>query len=268
MLRKYPLTTLFIIATICVDVVILFTDDRGSALLEDSGPRFYLYNFALPAQFSTLAIWTVIGSSQLLVRAAWVTLAFGCLLQLTWVVEAPDWSSDHTACNFIQFITVLCGTALLRWCGLSKPTNAKSPEPIRFSLIELFGWTMIVALWAFALRYALGEWFIVDAYLIVWIVVASISPMLLVPVLFSQLSTVWRLLWLTILYLMALVAYIVGSNFMDGPMPLWAFTMAVTQITYISAWWAVMRMDEAMQERQAVSEASREKLKVFEPDPR
>ena len=262
MFRNYPLTCLFIIATICVDLVLLLKADQdGGWFFAHSGPLFYVYNFALPAQCSLLAIWVVMGSGQLLVRAAYVTAAFGALLLLIGMSEGPATGSESVAFNFVQFFTVLCGSALARWGGIGIRTNA---EEIRFSLIEMFGWTMIVALWAFALRYALSG-MIVDIYLIEWFVGASLSPVLLVPILYCQLSTVARLLWLTSLYLFALSAYVVGSNFMIGPMPLWTFAMALTQITYISAWWAVMRMDEAMQERRAISAAIREKLAVFEP---
>jgi hypothetical protein len=262
--RDYPLTWLFIVATVCVDLVVLFTTDWGSALLEDSGLRFYLYNFGLPAQFSTLAVWGVMGKTHRLSRAAWIALAFGSLLLLTWTVEGPFLSGESMAFNFIQFFTVLGGTAIWRACGLGRPAYVESREPIRFSLVEMFGWTIIVALWAFALRYALGG-MIVDKYLIVWIAVASLSPVLLVPILYHQLTTVSRLLWLTSAYLLALLAYVIGQRYMNGPMPLWALSMALTQITYISAWWAVVRMDEAMQERRAVSKNARAKLAVFEP---
>jgi hypothetical protein len=263
MFHNYPLTWLFIIATLCVDAAVLFTSSWGSVLVEDAGPRFYLYNFGLPAQISTLAIWAVMGRGQVLVRATCVTFAFASLLLLTWVVEAPDWSSDHTICNFIQFFTVLCFTALLRWCGINKRVGAASRGPIQFSLIEMFGWMMIVALWAFALRFTSAEIF--DVYLVVWIVVASLSSVLLVPIMYTPLSTVPRLLWLTGLYLFALLAYAVGRRYMEGPMPLWALSMAIMQITYISAWWSVMRMDEVMQERRAVTADAREKLAVFDP---
>ena len=41
--------------------------------------------------------------------------------------------------------------------------------------------------------------------------------------------------------------------------------MGITQITYIAAWWAVMRMDEVMAERLAVSAASRVELALYDP---
>ena len=66
-------------------------------------------------------------------------------------------------------------------------------------------------------------------------------------------------------YLFALIAYAIGNRFMDGPLPFWALSMAITQITYISAWWAMLRTDEVMQERTAVTENARMKLSVYKP---
>lgn len=256
--RHYPLTWLFIIATVCVDLVILFTTDKSSAMLENAGARFYLYNFGLPAQFSTLAIWGVMGKTHRLARAAWITLAFGSLMFLTWLVEGPI-SGESFALNFIQFFTVAVAAALWRAVGFGRRS---SQEPIRISLVEMFGWTMVVALWAFAVRFALGG-AIVDAYTIVWIVAASVAPVLIVPVLYGRLSTVSRLLWLTALYLLAMLSYAIGTNYMEGPMPLWAFGMALVQLIYISAWWSMVRMDEALQQRHAVSENAQAKLAVY-----
>jgi hypothetical protein len=260
--RNYPLTWLFILATVSVDLALLFTTDWTSAQLEEAGLRFYLWNYLIPAQFSTLALWAVFGRAQRLTKAAWITLAFGSLLFLTWVVEGPL-SADSIAFNFIQFFVVLGGAALLRACGVGKNSDTVS-EPLRFSLIEMFGWTIVVSLWAFALRWALGG-LVVDAYLFAWIIAATIAPLVVTPILFANLSLGARPFALLAAYLFTLIAYAIGKRFMEGPMPLWALSMAITQITYISAWWAVVRTDEVMQERRAVSKVSREKLKVFDP---
>jgi len=114
------------------------------------------------------------------------------------------------------------------------------------------------------MRFA-GVDFLIDKYLIVWIVAASLAPLLLVPVLFGRVSTGWRLLGFLGVYIVTFAAYGVSAKWMDGPLPLWAFSMAITQITYISAWWAVVRMDEVMQERRAVIASSEQKLALYDP---
>jgi hypothetical protein len=165
--------------------------------------------------------------------------------------------------SFIQFFAVLLGVGLLKVGGVGKHLGS-SAESLRFSLVEIFGWTMIVALWAFALRFA-GVNFIIDAYWWVWIVTASVAPLVVTPILFANLSLGARPFALLAVYLFALIAYAIGKRFMEGPLPLWALSMAITQITYISAWWAVVRTDEVMQERRAVTAEANEKLKVFNP---
>jgi hypothetical protein len=259
--RNYPLTWLFVIATVCVDLALFITANPHSAMVGEGAP-FYIYNFGIPAQFSALAIWAVMGKSHRLSRAAWVTLAFGSLLFLTWAIEG--WfSRESITSNFIQFFAALIGVGLLRAAGVGKPLD-DTADSLRFSLVEMFGWTMVVALWAFALRFATAN-FIIDAYWWVWIVTASVAPLVVTPILFANLSLGSRPFALLALYLFTLIAYAIGKRFMDGPMPLWALSMAITQITYISAWWAVVRTDETMQERRAVTAASNEKLKVFDP---
>lgn len=262
--RNYPLTWLFIIATVCVDVAVLFTTDWGSVSSADTGLRFYVWNYAIPAQFSCLAVWAIYGKTQRLAKAAWITLACGLLLALTWYTVEPMFRVETISFNFIQFFVVLAGVGLQRAGGIGKHSPTEANELVRFSLVEIFGWTMIVALWAFALRFA-GVNFIVDAYWWVWLVAAALAPLLVAPILFANLSLGARPFALLTLYLTTLIAYAIGRRFMDGPLPLWALSMALTQITYISAWWAVVRTDEVMQERRAVTEDAREKLAVYQP---
>lgn len=261
--RDYPLTWLFIIATVCVDIAVLFSTSAGSVSSAETGLRFYVWNYAIPAQFSCLAVWAVFGKTHRLAKAAWVTLACGLLLTLTWYTVEPSFRVETISFSFIQFFVVFAGVGLLRICRVGQHL-LESAEPFRFSLVEIFGWTMIVALWAFALRFA-GVNFIIDTYWWVWIATAAVAPLLITPILFANLSLGARPFALLAVYLFTLIAYAIGKRFMDGPMPLWALSMAVTQITYISAWWAVVRADEVMQERRAVSKVSREKLKVFDP---
>jgi hypothetical protein len=263
MFRNYPLTWLFIIATVSVDLAVLLAAERGADGSSAAGVWFYVWNYALPAQFGALALWAVYGATHRLAKGAWVTLAFGFLLVLTWYTVEGPYRAESVAFNFIQIFVVVCGAAFFKLCRIvSQP--ARHNESFQFSLIEIFGWTMIVALWAFAVRFA-STGFLLDGYWALWIATATMAPLMLIPVLFSNSSPVARLVKLVGLYLLSFLAYVVGSRYMQGPLPLWAFSMAITQTTYISAWWAVVRMDEVMQERRAVTVASREELALYEP---
>jgi hypothetical protein len=242
----------------------MLTAAAGSVLAAETGLRFYVWNYAIPAQFSTLAIWAIFGRTHRLTKAAWVTLACGMLLAMIWYTVEPGFRGESISFSFVQFLAVMIATALLKLCGVGKHAKNTADEMFQFSLVEIFGWTMIVALWAFALRFG-GVDFLVDKYWIAWIVAASVAPVLLVPILFNKLAPGARLFAMLGVYVAVFGAYALGARFMEGPLPLWAFSMAVTQITYISAWWSVVRMDEVMLERRAVAEANAEKLKVYDP---
>lgn len=267
MLRRYPITTLFIIATICVDVALVVTANRQDLLNSDSGWPFFLWNFLIPSQISVLALWSVFGKTHRLTKAAAVTLAGGILILAHGLLFESQLFNEATVFNLFQIIIIVVGALVVRLCGIGSFTS-ENDKGFQFSLVEMFGWSMIVALWAFAFRSALAN-FPVDGYTAIWMVAATLPPLLVAPVLFGKLSAVARLVSVMAVYLvMFLVYWIVDQRLPGEQIVLWGFGMAVTQISYISACWAVMRMDEAMQERQAISEASREKLKVFEPDPR
>jgi hypothetical protein len=273
MLRKYPLTTLFIIATVCVDVALVGTarQFRDEIDLSD-GFRFYIFSFGIPSQLSVLALWAAFGKLRPLTMAAWVTFACGAILLMHWVLLAPALLDEHITLHLLQVFIVVIGAIFFRIVGVGKPdTNAE--QPFQFSLVEMFGWTMIVALWAFAFRASSGR-ILLDRYFIIWLVASTIAPLMVAPVLYGKFSTAMRLVGLVSVYLLVLLSYVIVLYYFDKPVPAndwvfpifhWAFGLVFTQISYISAWWAVIRMDEAMQERQAITEASREKLKLFEP---
>jgi hypothetical protein len=181
-----------------------------------------------------------------------------------WQTVEPGFRGESISFAFIQFFVVMAGAGFLKLCGVRKATKASSGKSFQISLIEFFGWTMIVALWAFALRFS-EELFMFDSYVMLWEGAASLAPLLLAPILFTQITTTWRLLGLLFVYLLSFAAYGFVAKLMEGPLPLWTLSMAITQVTYISAWWSVVRMDEVMKERRGIPESSREKLKAFEP---
>jgi hypothetical protein len=264
MFRKWPLTTLFIIATICVDVAVLISAKGGAPTLTSSW-NFYFWSWFVPAQFCALALWSVFGKTHRLTKAAWTTLAFAILLTLIWIKFEPLSYDEIIGFSFVHFIAVLTGAAFFKLCGVGKEAASSTDNTFRISLVEIFGWSLIAALWAFGMRFV-DEGLLIDKYFIAWFSIAAAIPVLLIPVLFSAISTTKRIVAFMCIISIAFIGYMLTEHYIpDNPISMWVLTMAVTQISYISAWWAVMRMDEAMQERQAITEASREKLKVFEP---
>jgi hypothetical protein len=273
MLRKYPLTMLFIIATICVDVVLVAaTSDRHELIFPHSGWQFYVWNFLIPAQISALGLWSVFSKAHRLTKAAVLTLGGAAITFLHLAAYNSAYLfNEGTMFNLFHISIVIVGSLSLKLLGVGR-TGIRTKKTFQFSIMEVFGWSMIVALWAFALRVASSQPLPDFDYISgTWMAAATIPPLLVVPVLFSNLTTTPRLIGLGSIYLGALLIYLftdlwfARQNRLDDQIVHWSFGMAVTQISYISAWWAVMRMDEAMQERQAIIDASREKLKVFEP---
>ncbi len=267
MIRNRPLIWLFILATLCVDLALILGTNSNERLKATEGLAFFVYNYGLPAQISALAIWTVLSRVHRLVKAAWLTLAGGMLLLMTWWVIESEYRGELVAFCFLQLSLVLVGCVLLKQLGwiakLTEPVTEEQ-ERFHFSLVEIFGWTIIVAFWAFAVRYA--DFRIVTQELWwIWLLCAVLIPWVLVLVFFKPLQPGTRLLRLMVAYLFALVLYGIARIYDQGPLPSWAFAMAITQITYITAWWAVMRMDSVMSERKAATQASRERLAVFDP---
>ena len=268
MLHPRPLTWLFIIATLCVDLALILGSRGGSQIQATSeGLAFFVYNYGLPAQISALAIWAILSRVHRLAKAAWVTLAGGMLLSMTWMVIQSEYRGELVAFCFLQLTLLLLGCAVLKKLGwiasLSEPL-ADEKGKFQFSLIEIFGWSIIIAFWSFAVRFAdfgivtQTDWWI-------WLLCAVLIPLVLAFAFFKTLQPGTRLLRLMVAYLFTLLLYGVARIYDQGPLPSWAFAMAITQITYITAWWAVMRMDDVMAERRAVTNASREALAIYDP---
>jgi hypothetical protein len=123
---------------------------------------------------------------------------------------------------------------------------------------------MIVAIWAFAIRFATTE-IANDSSWAWWTSAAILPPLLLIPVLCRPSTPTKRAVGLTSIYFISIFIFLAVARDNKGPLPKWGLFMAIAQVTYISAWWAMMRMDEAMQERRANSATSREKLAIFVP---
>jgi len=144
MFRDRPLTWLFVIATVCVDVV--------GQLLFDSIQFWLAFG-----QLSAVAIWLVMGKVHRLAR-------FGVFLAVISFVAGRssnpgDWIFPE---NF--FLTMLvvytvcvvlavCPIVFFRFWIRSRKQTVGRKNPWQFPLIELFGWTIIVAYASFACRF-------------------------------------------------------------------------------------------------------------------
>ena len=154
---RRPLTWLFVLATICVDLALVLGASGDQRIPASEGLAFFIYNYGLPAQMSALAIWAVLSPVHRLTKGAWLTLAGGLLLGMTWWVIESQYRGELVAFCFLQLVFVLVGVGVLRWLGWVAPLAAPSSDPserFQFSLVEMFGWSIIVAFWSFAVRFA------------------------------------------------------------------------------------------------------------------
>lgn len=143
--RERPLTWLFVVATVCVDLAAW-----GAGQYESRW-----FNILLLSQITCLGVWAALGQSHRLARAAVVVAAVLAL-------ALPDyWTSAflpqvHSAVlTQIALSTALVAIAAFVWSLLLSPFSQrrqKPSSPLQFSIVELLGWMIIVAVVAASAR--------------------------------------------------------------------------------------------------------------------
>ena len=143
MFRDRPLTWLFIVATICVDLVLMVVGDVSS----------YLHAGFWLGQIAVLGAWFAVGKSHRLARAAMVLggVAFltlmVCYLQRDYVT-LKNWGiyfpTAARNCLIAFCSALLC--RLFMQCLYREHRMEQQWKAPSFPLIELFGWTIIVAI--------------------------------------------------------------------------------------------------------------------------
>lgn len=269
MFHNRPLTWLFIIASACLDLAMLATNDSspGPGLGSFS---FFMFNFVVPGQLSVLAVWSVLGGGHRLMRAAVATVAT-CLLLFAVRGDLSDDARNLVVADYLLHVLSVVAAATifqrLHLVTALTPDVEEAPDRFRFPLIEYFGWSIVVAIWAFMWRYTDLRQLQYEKYWWSWFG-CSIAPVVVLPLVFGKIQVGARILRLMVLYLLVLLGYALvrfTAN-LQGPFPAWATVMVSTQITYIAAWWAVMQLDAVMVERRRVTAASRQTLAHFEPE--
>jgi hypothetical protein len=248
--------------------------ERGQGIPTDQRMSFFLLNFGLPAQLGLLAIWSVRGTSPRLTKAAWLTVGSAVLLYLSEASVENRFAGESLGCNLLQVLSVVAGALVLTWLGIGRSADAGGEgRPLRWSLMEMFGWSIIVAVWAFAVRFgdfrilSSGDWWL-------WYGVSTLVPLAMLALFFGEVPPGTRVLRLMVMVLTLFLVYGVGRkhgaailpNDVDSRMLLsYVCLLAFTQVIYLAVWWAVMRMDDTLAERRRVTATSREKLALFDP---
>jgi len=199
MFRDRPLTWLFIVATICVDLTLTSSFDTMVPGL-------------VIGQLSAVAIWSVMSKSHRLARPG-VFLAVVSLVAGRYMTPASLFFSENFITNFlvayaILIVIVTLPVALFRYWVLSSMEHKKKKFlfQFQFPLIELFGWTIIVAYASFVSRFLNSESIqqvLTDRYVYLLVPIAVLAAMILEDaapakywirlVLFLIASSVWIL---------------------------------------------------------------------------
>jgi len=261
MFRERPLTWLFLIATACVDLVMVVPMFRSPSIYSGDLPRL-VFHFGIPAQLSLVAIWGATGKSQRLTRGAVITLTLflailvGRLFPFSW--------RDLLTFYLVHTLIVCCGTLILRLLGWLRRWPSlvdRKNEKFRYSVIEMFGWTTVVAIWAFAWHHATAD---DDFY---GLFLANLTGIPLVTIVLVCRSNRWRYLalWMLVVYAIAILSVWFTTGRFDsdaGFVLLWG---NLTQVTYLGIWYAVERLDLSMRSHQAnVEKNSRTSLKLHQ----
>lgn len=151
--RRQLVTGLFVVASLCLDVVFLSLADVEAPMVA----MLFGQSFAAGG-------WLVLGRAHRLTRGAAFVAANLWLAMLATLrfYEAPNYPQAEAWSSSLTSVAVLSGAAaaatfgwlyLLRW-SWPRPSSAPAGKRWQFPLAELFGWTIVVAVASAALRFA------------------------------------------------------------------------------------------------------------------
>ncbi len=251
MFRNRPLTWLFFIATLCVDLAMVVPRFHSPGM----GGVSMVFMFGIPAQLSLVAIWGAIGRSHRLARGAVVT--FAIFLATAATLQFPYSWQDLLTFYLIHTLLVFGGTLVLRSLGWLRRWPSlvdRKNEKFRYSVIEMFGWTTIVAIWAFGWRHATAE----DDFYALYL--ANLTAIPLITIALVGRSSRWRCLVILILVACAIAA--VSVWLVTGRSEkLFIFVFLIgnlTQAIYLGIWYAVQRFDWSQADSRASLKLHRE----------
>ena len=151
MFRDRPLTWLFIAATICVDLVAITPDSMGSFFGES------LWGFYL-GQAAVLGCWLAVGTRHRLERGALFVVGQIVLATVSWIRlldSGGPWGrvlTPFALYGVMAAVGVFVGKAC--FSRFQVTLDVKRSNVLRYSLMELFGWMVVVAIAAACLRHA------------------------------------------------------------------------------------------------------------------
>lgn len=237
MFRKRPLTWLFFLATVCVDLVI-------AAVSKDAFASLWQWGFCL-GQAAVLGCWLAVGTRHRLER--------GALFVVGQIILATILSFRFLNGSLEVWGRMLASTALLgtmaaigafagKFCFFRfRMKQEECPaDVLRYSLMELVGWTVVVAIASAALRHVQLLAILKIPELLLFFMGFGLT-IGLVAVLFIDRNNRYR--YAPSLALGCTVAfYLIGYNVLRVVYPPYALAFIVS-VAYVAIWIVVCRLD-------------------------
>ena len=260
MFREQPLTWLFIVATIVIDLVLASTVPAHFSLGLELRLGFIL------GQLVALAIWVVRGKMHRLARVSFLVITIG-LLACYVEIRSDQMSTWFGFLSTYALIIVLTTIA-------SDFLQKRFRDPLRddevskrwqISLIELFGWSIVVAIISFGFRHMDFDFLEKDALLSC---LAFLSvPILVVTLIRRDIRDLRSISALVIVFATIASAIYIGSRTEGGGV----FVIFV-QTAYLILSLAVVGMDAIhsaaleVQKSLQINNSPATKVKLFNPD--
>ncbi|NOY30790.1 MAG: hypothetical protein GXP28_11670 [Planctomycetes bacterium] len=242
MFRDRPLTWLFVIATICVDLTQIIDGSVEAAPL-------WFRGFEL-GQIAVLAIWAVRGRIHRLLRAS-------CLVLVTSFLGCFSYATPLVMGLFSIYAFAIYVVTLVVYVYRGRrdqEEKSAAKKPFQVPLIEFFGLTIVVAIAAYFVRVVdfVGVWKLVSFW--EWTIMLAI-PCSFVASTRNDLRDIGRGRACVIV----VVAIAAGWSVSDK------LFMIVVQMAYIVAWMVVLGLDNVISEAASLRTVSDANAQATEP---
>ena len=234
MFRDRPLTWLFIIATVAIDLVLILIDDKSDLI------QSFTVGYVL-GQLAALSIWSIRGTQHRLARASIAIIATG-LLSFTIEIDGgnePIWMAFYTLyVALVMFFSLASNCS--RYLLLKKSEDEELRTRLRIPLIEFFGWTVVVAIVSFGARHM--DFGFLRPDVLITIVSLLAVPACMAVFVHSDLREMSKLRAVGFICVGIAAAVAMSSEHVTGEYAVFV------QGAYLTAWLAVVGMDNLRQE--------------------
>lgn len=259
MIRRHPLTTLLLIATLVVDVTLMVVGGGRDVRLRTALAGLLL------GQTGALALWAVWGSGHRLGRVSVLVVATCAIALATGgkaMLGTQQWLAilaSYTLAVYLWSLMVAAGNA---YTGRIKSQEDDGPS-WQVSLIELFGWTILVAIVSFASRSMSFTFLRSDTYVPLKAALLLATPAMLAAGVRSSLDdfTPSKLYWFC--FAGAAVSVVVVFNLVENIV---GVPLILAQVGYLVIWFVVVVLDRSMRDTKTDDEVSLDAQPQTEPE--